>query len=96
MTIDERLDRLAERHESLTQAVELMIHMQQEAWARNDAAWAKNDAAWAKNEAAWAKNEARWATTNDLITQVVQAVDGLTRIANSHEQRISDLEERRP
>jgi hypothetical protein len=86
MTIDERLDRLAERHESLTQAVELMIHMQQETWAKNDAAWAKNDAA-------WAKNEVRWATTNDLITQVVQAVDGLARIANSHEQRISDLEE---
>jgi hypothetical protein len=88
MTIDERLDRLAERHESLTQAVELMIHMQQDAWARNDAAWKEH-------ETAWAKNEARWATTNDLITQVVQAVDGLARIANSHEQRISDLEEGR-
>ena len=30
MTIDERLDRLTERHEALTQTVELMAHMQRE------------------------------------------------------------------
>lgn len=30
MTIDERLEKLAERHESLTQAVELMAGMQRE------------------------------------------------------------------
>jgi Mg2+ and Co2+ transporter CorA len=28
MTIDERLDRLTERHEALTQTVELIAHMQ--------------------------------------------------------------------
>lgn len=28
MTIDERLDRLAERHEALTQSVELLTHVQ--------------------------------------------------------------------
>ena len=29
MTIDERLDRLTERHEALTQSVELLVHQQQ-------------------------------------------------------------------
>jgi hypothetical protein len=29
MTIDERLERLTERHEALTQTVELLVHSQQ-------------------------------------------------------------------
>ena len=35
MTIDERLDRLTERHEALTQSVELMAHEQREWWGKN-------------------------------------------------------------
>ncbi len=35
MSIDERLDRLTERHEALTQTVELMIHQQGEWWEKN-------------------------------------------------------------
>ena len=35
MTIDERLDRLTERHEALTQTVELMAHEQREWWGKN-------------------------------------------------------------
>ena len=35
MTIDERLDRLTERHEALTQTVELMVHEQREWLAKN-------------------------------------------------------------
>ena len=38
MTIDERLDKLTERHEALTQTVELIAHMQQE----NEKAQQKN------------------------------------------------------
>ena len=38
MTIDERLDRLTERHEALTQTVELIAHMQRE----NEEAQKKN------------------------------------------------------
>ena len=42
MTIDERLDRLTERHEALTQTVELMAHEQREWWARNEQ-WSKKN-----------------------------------------------------
>ena len=39
MTIDERLDRLTERHEALTQSVELLLHSQ----AKNEQMQAKNE-----------------------------------------------------
>jgi hypothetical protein len=41
MNIDERLDRLTERHEALTQTVEIMAHMQRENEQRNQAAHEK-------------------------------------------------------
>ena len=40
MTIDERLDRLTERHEALTQNLELVVRMQQD----NEGAMAKTQA----------------------------------------------------
>jgi hypothetical protein len=40
MTIDERLDRLTERHEALTQTVELSVHLHRE----NEEAIKKNQA----------------------------------------------------
>lgn len=36
MTIDERLDRLTERHEALTQSVELLVHSQHDAQRKNE------------------------------------------------------------
>jgi hypothetical protein len=42
MTIDERLDRLTERHEALTQSVELLAHQQREWWEKNEQWWEKN------------------------------------------------------
>ena len=44
MTIDDRLDRLAGRHEALTQTVELMVHGQREWQEKNEQWWAKNQA----------------------------------------------------
>jgi uncharacterized phage-like protein YoqJ len=35
MTIDERLDRLTERHEALTLSVELLVHEQHEWWEKS-------------------------------------------------------------
>ena len=71
MTTDERLDRLIERHEALTQTVELMAHQQRE--------WVE------KNEGWWEKNQV-------LTTHVLESIDSLARIAQTHERRISDLE----
>ena len=41
MTIDERLNRLTERHEALTQSVELLVHSQREAAERTEAVLAR-------------------------------------------------------
>jgi hypothetical protein len=46
MTIDERLDRLTERHEALTQTVEIIAGMQRE----NEEAHRKNEEAQRKNQ----------------------------------------------
>jgi uncharacterized phage-like protein YoqJ len=59
MSIDERLERLTERHEALTQTVELMAHQQRE-----------------------------WQEKNQiLMAQVLESIDSLARIAQSHERR---------
>lgn len=63
MNIDERLDRLTERHEALTQSVELLTHSQE-------------------------KNET-------LMTQVIESIRSLARIAHAHERSVSDLEDGR-
>jgi hypothetical protein len=62
MTIDERLEKLVERHEALCQTVEIIAGMQRE------------------NEARFAKNEER-------LAQVMEAINGLTRIVASLEDR---------
>ena len=80
MDIDQRLDKLAERHEALAQSVELLLHTQREAFEKHDAAFQKYDAAFAKNQI--------------LLSQVVESIDSLARIAHAHEQRITGLEDR--
>ncbi|HEV2199597.1 MAG TPA: hypothetical protein VGR73_07240 [Bryobacteraceae bacterium] len=109
MTIDERLDRLALRHEALTQSIELMIHDHREAFAKYDATLAKHadflaehDAVMAKHDATLAKHadflaehDAVMAKTQVMLAEVVESIDSLARIAHLHERRISNLEEGR-
>ena len=70
MDFEERLDRIAQRHEALAQTVELIAHMHEE------------------NAKAQAKTEM-------MLAQVVESVGSLARIAHAHEQRITNLEDRR-
>lgn len=74
MTIEERLERLTERHEALSQTVELMAHHQEEAFAKHEVWMEKNQV---------------------LMAQVLESIGSLARIARVHEQRITDLEDRR-
>jgi hypothetical protein len=46
MTFEERLDRLVERHEALTQSVELIAHLQQ----KNEETLEKNQVLMGKNQ----------------------------------------------
>ena len=74
MTIDERLDRLTERHEALTQSVELIANLQQ----RNEESIGALAVTLEKNQI--------------LMAQMLESINSLARIAHSHEQRLSDLE----
>ena len=69
MTIDERLDRLALRHEALTQSIELMVHDHREAFARYDANLAKYDAILAKHDGTMAKHDATVAKHADFLAE---------------------------
>jgi len=102
MDIDQRLDKLAERHEALSQSVELLLHTQREAFEKYDVLFQKydvlfekHDAAFQKYDVAFEKNEAAMAKNQVLLSQVVESIDSLARIAHAHEQRITGLEDRR-
>src|SRR5262245_13441388 len=96
MTIDERLDKLTERHEALTQSVELLMLNQREAFDRYDAwiekqeaawerNWARHDEAWARNELAWVSNEQAWARNDEAMaktqTMLAQMVETMDSLA---------------
>src|SRR5580693_8329002 len=62
MTIDERLDRLTERHEAMAQTLELWIHENRE----RQAEWEKRSAEWDKR---FAQNEVRFEQVADRFDQ---------------------------
>jgi len=78
MTIDERLERLAERHEALTQSVELMI--------------AENRERDAKAAAAVAASEQKFEVIRQTFLTCLDSIQSLERIATAHEARIGRLE----
>ena len=63
-TIDERLDRLTERHEALTETVELIVAMQRE-----------NEERFAKNEARFAQIAANQERDAERINALVRIVE---------------------
>jgi hypothetical protein len=69
VTIEERLEKLTERHEALTQTVEIIATMQKD-------------------------NERRFAETDRRMGQVLEAITQLGHIAESHDHRLDNLEDR--
>jgi hypothetical protein len=78
MTIDERLERLAERHEALAQSLELMAAMQQAEEKRAAERGAKTDQ--------------RISRILDVVEKMAGGIDKLAAISHDHEQRIERLE----
>jgi hypothetical protein len=78
MNIDERLTRLAERHETLTQSVELLLAMQR-----------SNEERFAKSEERFEQFRTR---TEERFIQLMDAMTRLVRIVETHEHRLEDLE----
>ncbi|MGA3016438.1 MAG: hypothetical protein ABSF62_04905 [Bryobacteraceae bacterium] len=80
-TIDERLDRLTERHEALTQTVELIAAAQLRGEERLDKVTADID-----------KLTADMSKLTGLIGETGQFINQLAHIAAAHEERIDRLE----
>ncbi len=78
MNIDERLEKLTERHEALTQTVELIAAMQKD----NDQHAAQRSA----------EIDRRFAETDRRLGQVLEAITQLGHIAESHDHRLDNLE----
>ena len=78
MTIDERLERLTERHEALTQSIELthndIAEMQQREAQRD------------------AKYNERFSRILDVVEKQAGNIDKLAAVAHEHEHRIERLE----
>jgi hypothetical protein len=68
MTIDERLERLADRHEALAQSVEMLV-------------------------VATRENTENIRKLVEVSNKDAEAIRALARIAESHERRLTDLEE---
>jgi hypothetical protein len=82
MTIDERLEKLVERHEALTQSVELMAAENREMAAENRGMAAENREMAAENK----KRDRR-------MGEVMEGLARLVHVAEIHEPRIERLEQ---
>jgi len=83
MNLDERLERLTERHEALTQSVELMVAENRQA-AENLAAMA------AENKQLAAENKQR----DRRLGEIMEGIASLLHVAEIHEQRLDRHDDR--
>ena len=95
MTIDERLDRLTERHEVLTQSVELMAAEGREIDRRLDRLTERHEALAQTVEILAADNREMAAENRERDRRMGEVMEGIARllhIAEIHEHRIERLE----
>jgi regulator of replication initiation timing len=83
MNLDERLERLTERHEALTRSVELMVAENRQA-AENLAAMA------AENKQLAAENKQR----DRRLGEIMEGIASLLHVAEIHEQRLDRHDDR--
>ncbi|MBV8847881.1 MAG: hypothetical protein JO307_34135 [Bryobacterales bacterium] len=75
MTDKERLDRLTERHEALTESVELLVHQQQQ-MNESFLAWQKETYA---SQQTWERNHQK---NQKLMAEILDSINSLARIAH--------------
>jgi len=88
MNFDERLEKLATRHEALAQTVEFIAGMQ----LRTEKVLVALAEAQVKTENAMAELQHGMAELRNGMVGVQDAIQRLARIAESHEQRLDRLE----
>lgn len=103
MTIDERLERLADRHEALSHTVELLVAEGKETSQKIRALAIlaeQNETRAEQNEVRAEQNEVRAertrAATYCSFEAIRDSLQRLERIATAHERRITDLETQAP
>ena len=84
MDIDQRLDRLTERHEVLTQSVELFIASTRESLNRFERVSEENDK----------RLTARMADLTGRMADLMDTMNRLGHIVISHDERLDDAEHR--
>jgi transcriptional regulator NrdR family protein len=96
MNIDERLERLTERHEAITQSLELFQHDTGEKIRALAAIAEQNEARAAKILEAIATQQARAArmeaTVYRSFEDIRDSLQRLERIAIAHERRLDDIQ----
>ena len=88
MTIDERLERLADRHEALSHTVELLTHDIDALRAEGKETGEKIRTLAIIAE----QNEVRAGRNETRMEKMMDAIRRLAGIAEAHERRIADLE----
>jgi hypothetical protein len=89
MTFEERLDRIAAKHEALAESVELLAHQQLDFFAKMES--------WQGEMRVWQEKHDRNQEKNEiLLAHVLESIGTLARVSRDHERRISDLEGPRP
>ena len=94
MTIDERLDRLTERHEALTHVIELSHRDFEERLGRITQAIEVIAGMQRENEARFRENEERFRKNEERLAQLMETHNRLGRILEIHDRRLDQHEQR--
>jgi len=94
MTIDERLEKLAERTDAIAQSLELLTSLHLDNERRLAEYAAKSDERFAKTEERFGKYEERSAKTEERMAQLMETMNRLANVVISHEERLDGLEDR--
>lgn len=80
VTIDERLDRLVQRHEALTDSVQMLLHSQREHEQQS--------------EKQFTQHEQLFGQIALRLREVINGIDRLARVAGVHQERLDDHQQR--
>jgi len=92
MNIDERLEKLAERHEALSQTLELMAHMHRDFETAQNQLMRETGQKISALAILAEQNEVRAGQMQAAMTRMMESIDRLAHIADIHEHRITGLE----
>jgi chromosome segregation ATPase len=92
MTIDERLERLTERHEALTQTVELMAAENRDHEARFNAELDRINRTFSEIGSRFNEINRTFSDLGAALTEITGSLSRLLQVAENHEQRLDRLE----